>query len=969
MKIDGEDLDSLRGIVRKLQYENQILKAKLDKANISYENIDLFDNENSFDCDNDIDQGERINNKYISEDLANRFFAMFWGRIDVYARRGKNGGYFPQCDNRFKDICPKQRDKKFKCTDCVNKQWSKLTLNKIVEHLVGYKEDGSDVIGVYPLLKDMTCRFIVFDFDNHGDECDEREWIKEIGALHLICKKNNISHLVERSRSGKGGHLWIFFNKPISSSLARNFGFLLLEKGKTEINLKSFKYYDRMYPCQDFSDGIGSLIALPLQGRALKNGNSAFVDDDFNAYSDQWDVLLNKTTKLSLEDVENCVKEWSLEINQNTALLSQFQEERGKPWKKEQKFSKFDVVGKLHIVLSDGIYVDALNLTPRISNQIRALATFDNPVFYKNMRMGYSNYNNFSTIYMGKDIDGYIRLPRGLKEILIQKCIEANIEIDIEDKREKGKPIRVSFNGDLYTYQDLAANKMLENDHGILNATTGFGKTVVSSYLIAERKVNTLILVQSKSLLEQWTRELSRFLIVDEPMPTYKTKGGKIKNLSSHIGVLSSNKNTLTGIIDIAMIGSIANKKLENNYGMVIMDECHHCGSATSIEVMNKINARYVYGVSATVMRSDNLEKIIYFLLGPIRHSYTSKENISRQGINHYVYPVFTRVVYTSDEQKDINSSYQLIANNKARNEMIVDNTREAIKNGRTVLVLTKYKEQAKCLYDDLTNDADYVFLLYGDNSDSKNSNIINGLKDIPDNKSVIIVATGQKIGEGFDFPRLDTLMLACPVSFGGRLEQYIGRVNRNHKNKKDVIVYDYVDSHLKVFENMYLKRLKTYKRLGYDLICDVQLEKQKANAIFDSNNYNDVFERDLVEANSRIIISSPYISEDKIDRFIYITNSKIKARCQITVITLNPDGTLFNNVGDFYKMVKNLRDVGIEVVVKDELNEHFAVIDDDLCWHGGMNLLGKADIYDNLMRIKSSKIAEELLNICLTKV
>ncbi len=210
--------------------------------------------------------------------------------------------------------------------------------------------------------------------------------------------------------------------------------------------------------------------------------------------------------------------------------------------------------------------------------------------------------------------------------------------------------------------------------------------------------------------------------------------------------------------------------------------------------------------------------------------------------------------------------------------------------------------------------------------------------------------------------------MLACPVSFGGRLEQYVGRISRIYENKKDVIVYDYVDSHLKVFENMYLKRLKTYKRLGYQLISNIELEKQKVNAIYDSSNFYDVFERDLVEANKRIVISSPYISEDKINRFIYITTSKIEARCKITIITANPDGVLFDNVGDFYEMIKKLREAGIEVIVKDDLNDHFAVIDDDLCWYGGMNLLGKEDIYDNLMRIKSAKIAEELLEMCLGK-
>lgn len=441
MKIDGENLESLLKLVRKLEKENKILKAKLDKANIPYETNDLLNDETNSLQETDIDQGERIiSSRYIDDELARSFIRMFWGRDDVFAKRGKNGGYFLQCDNRWKDICPKQHGEKIKCLDCVNKKWSRLALRKIVEHLIGDKEDGSDVIGVYPLLKDMTCRFMVFDFDSH-DDCDNGDWKSEISTLRLICNKNNISHLVERSRSGNGGHLWIFFKEPISASLVRNFGYLLLEKGQTEFNLKSFKYYDRMYPCQDYSDGVGNLIALPLQGQALKNGNSAFVDENFNAYSDQWDTLF-KTEKLSLKDVEKYIQEWMIEVSGTTSLLPNYEIDRVKPWNKDNRFSCFDVVGNLHIVLNDGVYVDTLNLMPRLQNQIRSLAAFDNPIFYKNKNLGYSNYNNPSCVYMGKDVDGYIRIPRGLRELLIEKCKEANIEVDIDDQREKGRPIK-----------------------------------------------------------------------------------------------------------------------------------------------------------------------------------------------------------------------------------------------------------------------------------------------------------------------------------------------------------------------------------------------------------------------------------------------------------------------------------------------------------------------------------------------
>ncbi len=976
MNIEAENLDSLRKLVRELQAENNDLKERLRKANIAYPENSVFEDKIEELSEFDPDQGERIFRKYITEEMANRYFAMFWGRTDVYAKRGRNGGYFPQCENRWNDrLCPKQRGDKIRCEDCENTRWTKLTAQKIVEHLIGYKEDGSDVLGVYPLLPNGTCRFIVFDFDNHekGAEATDfanvtEEWHKEVDALRLICEKNGITPLVERSRSGRGAHVWIFFKKPISAALARNFGFLLLDRGQASINMKSFQYYDRMYPCQDVASSIGNLIALPLQGQALKNGNSAFVDSNWNAYPDQWDVLLHQTVKLSIEDIEGFMSKWKTEISEASGIFSLEANNRPKPWKKKLVFNKADVVGKMHVVLGDGIYVDTLNLMPRIQNQIRSLAAFDNPVFYKNKRLGYSNYYNFSAVYMGQDIDGYIRIPRGLREQLINNCKEANIEYDISDHREKGRPIRVSFKGDLRTGQDLAADRMLQYDHGVLSATTAFGKTVVCSYLISQRKVNTLILLQSKDLLEQWVEELNKFLEIKEEAPIYKTKTGREKRRNSVIGVLTGNKNTLTGIIDVAMVGSMYSKgkfnEFINSYGLVIMDECHHCGSNTSVEVMQKVNARYVYGVSATPKRGDNLEKIIHMLLGPIRHSYTAKERAEAQGIGHFVIPRFTRVIDTNESKNDINGAYTLISHNQVRCGMIVDDTKSAITDGRTPVLLTRYKEQAKYLYDELSGAADYVYLLYGDNSDKENSEIRKKLKEVPRDKSIILIATGQKIGEGFDFPRLDTLMLAAPVSFAGRLEQYVGRLHRDYEGKKDVVVYDYIDAHIRVFENMYSKRLRTYKRLGYSLISDMILDKQTANAIYDSGNYADVFEQDLVEAEKRIIISSPDLTQDKVDRMIYITKKRIESGCKITVITLDPETASFGSSAHYHEMTRQMKEAGVQVIIKGEIDEHFAIIDDDLVWHGGMNLLGKEDVWDNLMRIRSASVAEELLEL-----
>ena len=979
MNVEAYDLDSLRKLVRSLQDENRRLKELLDKADIAYESENVFDEKIESIEEYDSDQGGRIQNKYITEELANKYFAMFWGRMDVYAKRGTKGGYFPQCDHRWNDrICPKQRGEKINCEACENRKWTELKPKKIIEHLLGYREDGADVLGVYPLFPDGTCRFIVFDFDNHEKGAEKTdfantndEWHEEVDALRLICERNGILPLVERSRSGRGAHVWIFFKKPISASLARNFGCLLLDKGSSSINLKSFHYYDRMYPSQDVASSIGNLIALPLQGQALKNGNSAFVDKNWNAYPDQWDILLNHTEKLSKEDVEKYMSKWQSELaKEKGMLIPSFSGNRPKPWKKKEGFVKSDVVGKMHIVLGDGVYVDTLNLMPRLQNQIRSMAAFDNPVFYKNKRLGYSNYYNFSAVYMGKDTDGYICIPRGLFDNLLTSCKEAGVKYDISDHREKGRPIRVSFNGDLKMQQNLAAQHLLAFDHGVLSAATAFGKTVVCSYLIAERKVNTLILLQSKDLLEQWVDELNKFLIIDEEPPTYRTNSGREKRRKSVIGILHGSKNTLTGIIDVAMVGSMYSKgkfnSFINSYGMVLMDECHHCGSNTSIKVMQKINARYVYGVTATPKRGDNLEKIIHMLLGPVRHNYTAKERAIEQGIGHYVYPRYTRVIDTNESKNDINGAYSLISMNTVRNEMILADTRICVEEGRTPVILTRYKEQAKYLYDHLQKDADYVFILYGDNSDKENSEVRRKLKEVTRTQSLILVATGQKIGEGFDYPRLDTLMLASPVSFAGRLEQYIGRLNRDYEGKKEVIVYDYVDSHIRVFDNMYSKRLRTYKRTGFQLITNRILSKQTVNSIYDSGNYMDVFERDIVEAEKKIIVSSPELTQDKIERFTYLVRARQEAGITVTVITIEPQNVSCGSSEFCQRLIQNMKESGIQVIVKEEVIEHFAIIDNELVWHGGMNLLGKEDAWDNLIRIKSDQVAAELLEIAL---
>jgi superfamily II DNA or RNA helicase len=397
---------------------------------------------------------------------------------------------------------------------------------------------------------------------------------------------------------------------------------------------------------------------------------------------------------------------------------------------------------------------------------------------------------------------------------------------------------------------------------------------------------------------------------------------------------------------------------------MVILDECHHAASATCQAILRKVNAKYIYGVSATPIRSDNLDKINFMYLGPIRHKYTALERAADQGINHYIIPRYTRVATASYNRDDINSMYKLVAESEVRNQQIIDDVKKCVTDHRTPVILTRLKDHAKLLHDSLINDAKHVFIMYGDNTQKENELIRKRLLSIPPSESLVLVATGQIIGEGFNFPRLDTLMMAAPVSFAGRLEQYVGRLNRDYEGKTDVFVYDYVDSHLPVFNNMFMKRLKTYKKIGFELFAGELSEKQKANAIFTSTNYYDIFEQDLIEAESEVVISSPDISHEKIERFIRIVKPRQERGVKVTIITENPDNKLTGNPAHLLELIYKLREIGINIGYTDNVNEHYAVIDRSLVWHGGMNLLGKADVWDNLIRVRDIQASAELMEL-----
>jgi superfamily II DNA or RNA helicase len=598
------------------------------------------------------------------------------------------------------------------------------------------------------------------------------------------------------------------------------------------------------------------------------------------------------------------------------------------------------------------------------------MAAVSNRQYFQNQAMDMPNYDESRFIYLGSDEGKYIVLPRGLREELLKKFDQAGVRYRIEDKRTEGRKLNISFMGDLRESQVPAVETMLENETGILHAATAFGKTVVCCDMIARRSLSTLILVDRTDLMNQWLKRLEEFLDIDEELPEYQTKTGRIKKRKSLIGNLQGAHDTLTGIVDVAMIRSLKKKDgfhpMLKEYSQVYFDECHHAASDSAMEVLQEINAKYVYGVTATPKRGDGKEKINELLIGPVRYRFTAKDRAEEQNIDHLVYPRFTRTVKTHRLSKTPygNDAFELIRNNDVRDEQIVRDVADCVKAGRTPVVLTKYVDHAKKLSERLKTYADRVILLTGADGTKARRAQVEELHQVKDSESLILVGTGSLLGEGFDFPRLDTLFMATPVSGESVVEQYVGRLNRDYEGKENVIVYDYVDSHIPKFDKMYAARLRAYKKIGYELCVNACGEKQVANAIYDMESYAEIYWRDIEEAISDVIISSPRLNNQKVNHLIALLGKRQELGVKVTIVTWHPDAYKYGRDDVRMELMERLRKAGFEIRLVEETCEHYAVIDRNIVWYGSMNLLSKEDAEDNLMRVCSKEIAAELLEM-----
>lgn len=729
---------------------------------------------------------------YSPEQKVQIFMVLFRGRTDVYPLRWEsaNGksGYSPSCANEWKrGLCHKP---KVKCGDCAQRSLLPVTEKVIFDHL-----SGKLCIGVYPLLPDDTCHFLAMDFD-------EKEWRADVTALMQSCREFSIPAAVEISRSGNGAHVWLFFSSPVPAVEARRLGAALISHACSHSRQLALSSYDRFFPNQDTlpKGGFGNLIALPLQKGPRAQGHSVFVDEHFIPYGDQWHFLASmpKLTPSMLAELIPQVSGGGYPLD----VAFAFHEEQERPWEPAQSSSiriPGSLPASLTIVQADRIYFAKENLPQPLLNRLIRLAAFQNPEFYKAQAMRMPVWNKPRIIGCAENFSKHIALPRGCLEVIIALLEKNDVRPILQDERVSGRRITAKFLGKLKKEQKDAVRAMCEQDIGVLHAPTAFGKTVVGAALIAKRKVSTLVLVHRAELLSQWQERLQEFLALGDP-----------------IGIIGGGKRKQSRCIDIALLQTLARdddiKDFLDNYGQIIVDECHHISAFSFESVLRQARAKYVVGLTATPTRRDGHQPIIFMQCGGIRHTAARPKG---SVATFEVHPKFSKASYCLEEAS-IQEIFSALIADATRNKNITSDVLNAYTEGRKILLLTERTEHLSHLYSLLDQNIEHLFVLHGRLPKKQRHLTLQALSELDGNAPRVLLATGKLIGEGFDHSPLDTMFLTMPISWKGTLQQYAGRLHREHAGKRDVRIYDYVEMDNAMLRRMWEKRLKGYASLGY---------------------------------------------------------------------------------------------------------------------------------------------------------
>jgi superfamily II DNA or RNA helicase/very-short-patch-repair endonuclease len=743
------------------------------------------------------------------------FRSLFRGREDVYARRfesrrtGKHG-YAPACANEWiRGVCEKPR---IKCTDCPHRRFLPLTDEVIRWHLSGSDAGGEAfVAGVYPLLPDETCRFLAIDFDKSG-------WREDAAACLESCRRLEVPAALERSRSGLGAHLWLFFEEPIPAALARRLGSHVLTETmerRPELGLDS---YDRLFPSQDTlpQGGFGNLIALPLQRAAREKGNSVFLDADFEPWPDQW-AFLAGVERLDRERIERTVEMAERRGRVLGVRLPPQEDDEREPWSlpPSRRPAMVPVAGALphaiELVLGNQIYIPKDGLPPALRNRLLRLAAFQNPAFYQAQALRLSTYGTPRIVACAEDFPLHIGLPRGCLDDVLLTFGELGVAVSIRDERCGGRPLAAIFQGELRPEQRAAAKALLAHDSGVLAATTAFGKTVVGAWLIAERGVSTLVLVHRRQLLDQWIERLEMFL----DLPT------------DAIGRIGGGRRRPTGLVDVAVIQSLAMKGAVDDrvaeYGQLIVDECHHLPARSFEQVARQAKVRFVVGLSATVARKDGHHPIVFMQCGPVRHRVDARTQAAVRPFEHRVLirPTDFRPLQApeADRRLEFQALYRALIEDDDRTRRICEDVVSCVRAGRSPLVLTERNEHLDRLAQAIEPHVRHLVVLRAGLGRKQSEAESKRLAAIPRGEERVVVATGKHVGEGFDDARLDTLFLTLPVSWRGTVAQYAGRLHRLSDGKREVQIYDYADLGAPMLARMFDRRCRGYEAIGYTVV------------------------------------------------------------------------------------------------------------------------------------------------------
>lgn len=742
------------------------------------------------------------------------FRSLFRGREDVFPRRWENpktgrSGYSPACANEWDaDLCEKKkgvtagRKSRLTCGECSNKAFLPVTDAEIEKHL-----RGLHVMGVYPLLPEETCWFLAADFD-------KKTWQQDVIAFVETCKAHRVPVAVERSRSGNGAHTWIFFSAPVPAVSARKMGCFLITETMARRHQLSMESYDRLFPNQDTmpKGGFGNLISLPLQRAAREKGNSVFVDDGFVPLLDQWAYLagirrLDPTSVQSLAD-EAVRRGQVIGVRMSDSM----DDDELTPWNRppSKRPKKIVLEGPLPVtvaaVIAQRLFVEKTGLPSALLIQIKRLAAFQNPEFYKKQSMRLSTALTPRVIACFEELPEHISLPRGCLPDAESLLREHGVSLAAIDKREDGTPLDVKFHGSLTSIQEQAANVLLASENGLFVAPPGIGKTVVGTNLVAARGRSTLVLVHRKPLLDQWVAQLALFLGI----PT------------KDIGRIGAGVNKPNGRLDVAMLQSLVRKGHVNDivagYGHVIIDECHHAPAVSFERVLSEVKARYIIGLTATPFRRDGLHPIIGMQIGPVRFAVDPKNQSAKRPFEHKLIVRETGFKPVGlAENAGIQDLYAALASDQHRNEMIFDDVIRALEETRSPILLTERRDHLEWFAERLRKFTRNLVVLHGGKKPKERRKSLEQLVSIPDGEERLLLATGRYIGEGFDDARLDTLFLALPISWKGTLVQYTGRLHRLHPGKTEVRIYDYVDRDVPVLFKMFERRLHGYRAIGYD--------------------------------------------------------------------------------------------------------------------------------------------------------